>query len=300
MFLRLGSTLWSNHSEVHRCSGDTAPEPQSNKTSPWGRSSPLCAQQPVDQTAQPIRLTEDRHGDLDPDSPGTPLALPMDPNTLPVDRIRAAGSQRQTAGSGPQRRCVEDPDPVTCCLPPAARRPSPGFGRAPRTACRASSAPGSGPGPGCQLRAARIRDRGVAVVAFGSPIPFRPPAASRPIPGFGPATPVDHPQQQRWFYGPFSPTHGLRTQLSSAGGQELAVDQATVGPSAGHELGVAAGLDHPAAIENDDPIGIAYGRQPMGDDHCGAAAHQTGEGVPDQCLALRVQRRGRRRERSRA
>ena len=134
----------------------------------------LCAQQPVDQTAQAISAMEDRCGDLDPASshqdeialhfllqlnqhtlrpasPGTPLALPMDPNTLPVDRIRAAGSRRQGAGSGPQRRFVEDPDPVICCRPPAARAPDSND----RCLCITSAAPAPRPAPGALLGCGR-------------------------------------------------------------------------------------------------------------------------------------------------
>ena len=135
---------------------------------------------------------------------GTPLALPMDPNMLPVDRIRprapAAG-----AGSGPQRRCVEDPDPVTCCLPPAAR---PRIG--PHTRCRSAQLPPPSVRVRDQAAGGRARGPGGTPGVAGRNADPTPPAGRLPpVPRIRRPMPVTHSRQHR-FPGPPLERFGLR------------------------------------------------------------------------------------------
>ena len=50
---------------------------------------------------------------------------------------------------------------------------------------------------------------------------------------------------------------------------------ATIG---GHELVVAPALDDPTAVHDEDLIGVAHGRQAVGDDDDGATRRQAGQG----------------------
>ena len=51
--------------------------------------------------------------------------------------------------------------------------------------------------------------------------------------------------------------------------------------------------DQFAAVEHEDPIGIAHGRQPVGDHQCRAVRGQPLDGLLDEGLALGVERAGR-------
>ena len=60
-----------------------------------------------------------------------------------------------------------------------------------------------------------------------------------------------------------------------------------------HQVGVAALLGHPAAVEHQDAVQRAHGRQPVRDDDAGAALHQPLHRVLDQRLGVAVQARCR-------
>ena len=50
-----------------------------------------------------------------------------------------------------------------------------------------------------------------------------------------------------------------------------------------------AGLDDPAVGEHDDRVGIAHGREPVGDDDRGAFRHQVLKGAAYQGFIHRVE-----------
>ena len=70
---------------------------------------------------------------------------------------------------------------------------------------------------------------------------------------------------------------------------QLRVDAA--GPR--QQLLVAADLGDPAALERDDRVGAADGRQPVRDHERRPVAHQVGERILHQPLRFRVERRRR-------
>ena len=57
----------------------------------------------------------------------------------------------------------------------------------------------------------------------------------------------------------------------------------------GHQLVVAPQLGDAAVVDHDDAVGVAHGREAVGDDEGGASVHQVGEGLLDEVLALRVE-----------
>ena len=63
--------------------------------------------------------------------------------------------------------------------------------------------------------------------------------------------------------------------------------------AAAQQLGMAAGLGDAAAIDDVDEVGIDDGREAVGDDHGGAAAHQRLERRLHLALGFGVERRGR-------
>src|SRR5262245_19762455 len=73
----------------------------------------------------------------------------------------------------------------------------------------------------------------------------------------------------------------------------LAVVQLLVAAAAREELGVGAALDDAAALEHQDLVGRADGREAVRDHEGRAAAAQLGESRLDQALALAVEARGR-------
>ncbi len=77
------------------------------------------------------------------------------------------------------------------------------------------------------------------------------------------------------------------------GAGHLAADQPRVEPVAGEELVVAAGLDEMSAIQHRQQVGVAHGRQPMGDDDRRAVAHQRVEGAAHLGFADRIEMRCR-------
>src|SRR6516225_9374821 len=77
------------------------------------------------------------------------------------------------------------------------------------------------------------------------------------------------------------------------GAAELAADQPRIEPVAGQQFAMGAGLDEPATVEHGEPVDVAHGRQPMGDDDGRAVAHQRVEGGAHLRLADRVEVRGR-------
>ena len=56
-----------------------------------------------------------------------------------------------------------------------------------------------------------------------------------------------------------------------------------------HQIGVRALLDDPAAVHDDDLVGVAHRAQAMRDDDDGAALHEVLEVVHDRALVLRVE-----------
>ena len=55
---------------------------------------------------------------------------------------------------------------------------------------------------------------------------------------------------------------------------------------------MAAAFDHPAAVDDEDLVGVANGAQPVSDDDGRAAAEQHPHGALDALLALRVHAAG--------
>ena len=82
---------------------------------------------------------------------------------------------------------------------------------------------------------------------------------------------------------------------ADAGADSLAVfdplqlDHVAIEPAAGHQLGVAAGLDDCAFVQDQDAIGVADRAQAMCDHERGAAAQQLFEALLDETLTLAVQ-----------
>ena len=74
---------------------------------------------------------------------------------------------------------------------------------------------------------------------------------------------------------------------------DLVADQAGVEAVAGDQFGMASGLDQTAVIEHRQQVGVAHGREAMGDDDRRAVAHQGVECSAHQRFADRVQMRGR-------
>ena len=64
-------------------------------------------------------------------------------------------------------------------------------------------------------------------------------------------------------------------------------------PPRGDQLGVRAGLDDLAGLEDDDAVGALHGRQAVGDDERRAVAHRRLERRLHHALALGVERAGR-------
>src|SRR6266516_174410 len=70
---------------------------------------------------------------------------------------------------------------------------------------------------------------------------------------------------------------------------ELGAVQLGVEAAAGQQLVVAAALDHAAVVDHQDPVGLADGRQPVGDHQRGAAGQGGLERPLDRDLGLGVQ-----------
>src|SRR5215212_419361 len=73
------------------------------------------------------------------------------------------------------------------------------------------------------------------------------------------------------------------------GAAELGPVQVGVEPAGGEQLGVGALLDDPAAVDDQDPVGVDDGRQPVGDDQAGPALEGGGQGPLDLHLGLGVE-----------
>src|SRR6516225_3481676 len=83
---------------------------------------------------------------------------------------------------------------------------------------------------------------------------------------------------------------GEAERLLRAG--DLAADQPRIEPVTGEQLAMGAGFDETAAIENGESVGVAHGRQAMGDDDGRAVAHQRVERTAHLGLADGVEVRG--------
>src|SRR5829696_10205511 len=73
------------------------------------------------------------------------------------------------------------------------------------------------------------------------------------------------------------------------GAAELGAVQVGVETAGGQQVGVGALLDDPAAVDDQDPVGVDDGRQPVGDDQAGPALEGGGQGLLDVDLGLRVE-----------
>ena len=83
---------------------------------------------------------------------------------------------------------------------------------------------------------------------------------------------------------------------SAAGGERgagLAGDEAAVEPAAGEERVVGPGLDDAPLVEDDDPVGVAHGREAVGDDDRRPVPREHVEGAAHRLLAHRVEVRRR-------
>ncbi len=104
--------------------------------------------------------------------------------------------------------------------------------------------------------------------------------------------PPPHPPPNPISGPPFRPTRwrlsvGRRPRGTSAVGVHLGQDLG-VERGRGEQLGVGAVGHDAAALEQDDPVGQADGRQPVGHDQRGAALHEHAQGVVDLLLHLDV------------
>ena len=77
------------------------------------------------------------------------------------------------------------------------------------------------------------------------------------------------------------------------GRRELARDELSVEPALGEELLVRAAFGDAALVEDDDAVGVADGREAVGDDDGGALRLEAREGAAHRLLVDRVQMRGR-------
>src|SRR6185503_3303755 len=73
----------------------------------------------------------------------------------------------------------------------------------------------------------------------------------------------------------------------------LAAPQPRIGAAAPHQLGMRAGLDDAAVVQDDQPVHARDRREAMRDRDHGAALHQRIELLLDRGLDLAVERRGR-------
>ena len=72
---------------------------------------------------------------------------------------------------------------------------------------------------------------------------------------------------------------------------EVGVVEQRVVAAGKHELLVGAFLEDPAVVENEDPVGVLDGPQPVGDDHRSAAAQQLPQPFLNLDLGERVHAR---------
>src|SRR5437899_9918140 len=87
-------------------------------------------------------------------------------------------------------------------------------------------------------------------------------------------------------------TDSRSDEFSAADRGELGGDQPRVEAAPREQLGVRAGFDHAAVVEDDDGVGPAHGGQAMRDHQRRAVLLETIEGGADGRLADRVQVRG--------
>ena len=86
-----------------------------------------------------------------------------------------------------------------------------------------------------------------------------------------------------------------RDHQSTTAGAGAASSRASAAncPRSGHQLGLGAALDDAAAVEHDDLVGPAHGREPVGDHDRRAPVQQAVERLLDQHLGRPVDVRGR-------
>src|SRR5262245_65807171 len=73
----------------------------------------------------------------------------------------------------------------------------------------------------------------------------------------------------------------------------LRVPEPRIQPATLEELVVRPCLDDAAAVQRDDRVGVAYGRQPMGDDEACATVEERAERLLHAALGYGVERAGR-------
>ena len=105
----------------------------------------------------------------------------------------------------------------------------------------------------------------------------------------------------RWFFAPapklrvwklpFEP-EPLPGTHSLARFQKAALTKSRINAAEGEEVVVAAALDDAAAVHDEDLVGVADGREAVGDDEAGALRHEPVERLLDEPLGLRVHARG--------
>ena len=83
----------------------------------------------------------------------------------------------------------------------------------------------------------------------------------------------------------------LRAVASAVAGR-LHAEQLRVQAVSRREFGVPSLLDDLPVLEHDDPVGHAYGREPVRDDDRHAPGHQLVEAKEDVVLGARIERRG--------
>lgn len=84
---------------------------------------------------------------------------------------------------------------------------------------------------------------------------------------------------RRWWRGPAMAPPGSGRRAAGGGGVPAGLQgvHAGVPATGGRQRVVGAGLHDPAVIEHDDPVGLAYRRQPVGDQHDGPAGGAQGQ-----------------------
>ena len=74
---------------------------------------------------------------------------------------------------------------------------------------------------------------------------------------------------------------------------DLLFDHIAILATFGHELSVSTRLADATMFDNDDQVGVGDGAEPMRDDKAGTAAHELGQALLNEPLAVGIEVAGR-------